>query len=273
LGYVEGRDFVIESRFADAKLDRLPALAAELVALKVDVIVTVNTSSAKAAKDATVTIPIVMGGSTDPVENGLVASLARPGGNVTGATFSPGPDIAGKAFELFKEAVPRISRVAVLWDSSGLADRLSVGVQQSVAPKLGITLLPHDVKTLAELTAALAAITLERADGLYVFSNLINSKHSDLILQFAAQKRLPTMLADSDWVGISGGLMSYAANGNNARRRAATFVDKILKGAKPADLPVEQPTKFELIINLKTAKTLGLTIPPAVLARADEVIQ
>ena len=176
LGYVEGRTFVIEGRFADAKVDRLPVLAAELVALQVDVIVAANTTSAKAAKEATATIPIVFIGSTDPVGQGLVASLARPGGNVTGVTSSAGPEIAGKGLELLKEAVPRISRVAVLYSSEQLFDP-AVGVQRSVAPKLGITLLPHDVKTLNELTAALAAITRERADGLFVF-NSFNHRHA-----------------------------------------------------------------------------------------------
>ena len=269
LGYVEGRTFVIEGRFADAKVDRLPALAADLVAVQVDVLVAANGTSAQAAKAATATIPIVFIGPTDPVGLGLVASLARPGGNVTGVTSSVGSEIAGKALELFKEAVPRISRVAVLSDqTSGPA----VDVLRGVAPKLEITLLPHDVKTLAELTAALVAITQERADGLFPFNTPIIGTHSNLILEYAARNRLPTMYDDGDVVE-EGGLMSYYSNPLDVRRRAARFEDKILKGAKPADLPVEQPTKFDLVINLKTAKALGLTIPPSVLARADEVIQ
>jgi putative tryptophan/tyrosine transport system substrate-binding protein len=272
LGYVDGRDFLIESRFADEQFDRLPVLAAELVALKVDVLVTVGTRTVQAAKAATATIPIVMAGVTDPVEHGIVASLARPGGNVTGTTYSPGPEIHGKGLELLKEAMPRISRVAVLWNSSEIVQGPAVRVQQRVAPKLGITLLPHDTKTLDELTAALATITRERADGLYVFGNFINSKHSDLILAFAAQNHLPTMYDDSDRVQ-EGGLMSYFTNGADVRRRAATFVDKILKGAKPGDLAIEQPTKFDLVVNLKTAKALGLTIAPSILARADQIIQ
>ena len=267
LGYVEGRTFIIEGRFADAKVDRLPALAAELVALQVDVIVAANTTSAQAAKAATATIPIVFIGPTDPVGLGLVASLARPGGNVTGVTSSVGAEIAGKALELFKEAVPRISRVAVLSDQTyGPA----VDVLRRVAPKLAITLLPHDVKTPAELTAALAAITQERADGLFPFnSSIINS---DLILEFAARNRLPTMYDDGDVVEL-GGLMSYYSSPLDVRRHAARLVDKILKGAKPGDLPVEQPTKFDLFVNLKTAKALGLTIAPSILARADQIIQ
>ena len=226
LGYVEGRTFVIEGRFADAKVDRLPALAAELVALQVDVIVAANTTSAKAAKAATATIPIVFIGRTDPVGQGLVASLARPGGNVTGVTSSVGAEIAGKGLELFKEAVPRISRVAVLYSSDQLYDPV-LHVLRSVAPKLGITLLPHDVKTLNELTAALAAITQERADGLFLLDAQIIGTHFDLILEFAARNRLPTMYDDGDVVEL-GGLMSYYSNPLDVRRRAARFVDKIL---------------------------------------------
>jgi len=259
---------VIETRFAEGKVDRLPTLAAELVALQVDVIVAANTSSARAAKAATATIPIVFLGGTDPVGQGLVASFARPGGNVTGVTASPGPEIAGKALGLFKEAVPRISRVAVLSDQTyGPA----VDVLRRVAPKLAITLLLHDVKTLAELTAALVTITQERADGLFPFNSSIIG-YSDLILEFAARNRLPTMYDDGDVVEL-GGLMSYYSNPVDVRRRAATFVDKILKGAKPVDMPVEQPTKFDLFVNLKTAKALGLTIAPSILARADQIIQ
>jgi putative tryptophan/tyrosine transport system substrate-binding protein len=177
LGYVEGQHFAVEIRFADVKLDRLPGLAAELVALPVDVIVTIGTPTVKAAKEATATIPIVMAGSADPVEHGLVASLARPGGNVTGVTHSPGPEISGKGIELLKEAVPTVSRVAVLWDSSGIHEGLSLENQKMVARQLGLTLLPFDAKTLDELKAALAAIPRERANGLFVFPNFINGKH------------------------------------------------------------------------------------------------
>jgi putative ABC transport system substrate-binding protein len=269
LGYVEGRDLVIESRFAEGKVDRLPALAAQLVALQVEVLVAANTSSAKAAKAATATIPIVFIGSSDPVGAGLVASFARPGGNVTGVTASPGPEIAGKGLELFKEAVPRISRVAVLYSSEQLYDP-SVHVQRRAAPKLGITLLPHNARTLGELTAALAAITRERADGLFLFGS---DQRTPLILEFATRNRLPTMCDDGDLVEEGGALMSYYSNPLDVRRRAARFVDKILKGAKPGDMPVERPMKFDLVINVKTVKALGLTIPPSVLARADEVIQ
>jgi putative ABC transport system substrate-binding protein len=272
LGYIEGQNLLIESRFADAKVDQLPGLAADLVQRRVDLIVTIGTPPVQAAKEATATIPIVMAGSADPVEHGLVTSLAQPGGNVTGVTHSPGPEISGKGIELLKEAVPTVSRVAVLWDSSGIHEGLSLENQKVVARKLGVALLPFDAKTLDELNAALATIPRERANGLFVFPNFINGKHQQLILDFAATNRLPTMFQETSWVE-NGGLMSYYTNWGRLRERAAVFVDKILKGAKPADLPVEQPTKFQLVINLKTAKALGLTIPPAVLARADEVIE
>jgi putative ABC transport system substrate-binding protein len=272
LGYVEGRHFAVETRFADAKFERLPGLAAELVALPVDIIVTIGTPTAKAAKQATATIPIVMAGSADPVEHGLVASLARPGGNVTGVTHSPGPEISGKGIELLKEAVPTVSRVAILWDSSGIHEGLSLENQKMVARKLGLTLLPFDAKTLDELKAALAAIPRERANGLFVFPNFINAKHFELIMDFAKTQRLPTMHQGS-WDVEHGGLISYYTNWLDLRRRAAVFVDKILKGARPGDLPVEQPTKFDLVINLKTARALALTIPPSILAQASQVIQ
>jgi putative tryptophan/tyrosine transport system substrate-binding protein len=271
LGYVERRDFVIEGRFADGRLDRLPALAAELVALGVDVMYANGGVSAKAAKEATARIPIVFKRAGDPVEDGLVASLARPGGNVTGVTLDPGIEIAGKQLQLFKEVVPRISRVAVLGASGGSGPR--VRVLRRVAPKLGITLLLHDdAKTVAALTATLAAITGERADGLFVFGTAINNHEDQRILEFAVRNRLPTMYDDSEFVGY-GGLMSYDTNTTHVGLKVATLVDKILKGAKPGDIPVERPTKFDLTVNLKAAKALGLTIPPSVLARADEVIQ
>ena len=272
LGYVEGQNLLIESRFADAKVDQLPGLAADLVRRNVDLIVTIGTPPVQAAKEATATIPIVMAGSADPVEHGLVASLAQPGGNVTGVTHSPGPEISGKGIELLKEAVPTVSRVAVLWDSSGIHEGLSLENQKVVARKLGVTLLPFDAKTLDELNAALVAIPRERANGLFVFPNFINGKHWQLILDFAATNRLPTMFQETWWVE-KGGLMSYYTNWGRLRERAAIFVDRILKGAKPGDLPVEQPTKFDLVISLKTAKALGLTIPPTVLSRADKVIE
>jgi putative ABC transport system substrate-binding protein len=272
LGYIEGRNVLIEARFADAKVGQLPALAVDLVQRNVDVIVTIGTPPVKAAKEATATIPIVMAGSADPVEHGLVATLARPGGNVTGVTHSPGPQIAAKGLELLKDAVPMISRVGVLWDSSGIHEGLSLQEQQRAAPALGITLLPIDAKTLPELTAALSEMKRQHVDGLFVFPNFINDKHERLILDFASTNRLPTMCQDSGFVE-HGGLMSYYTNWDRLRERAAVFVDKILKGVKPRDLPVEQPAKFDLVVNVKTAKALGLTIPPSVLAQADEIIQ
>jgi putative tryptophan/tyrosine transport system substrate-binding protein len=272
LGYVEGQNLLIESRFADAKVDQLPGLAADLVRRNVDLIVTIGTPPVQAAKEATGTIPIVMAGSADPVEHGFVASLAQPGGNVTGVTHSPGPEISGKGIELLKEAVPTVSRVAVLWDSSVIHEGPSLENQKIVARKLGVTLLPFDAKTLDELNAALVAIPRERANGLFIFPNFINGKHARLILDFAATNRLPTMFQET-WSVENGGLMSYYTNWDRLRERAAIFVDRILKGAKPGDLPVEQPTKFDLVISLKTAKALGLTIPPSVLARADEVLR
>jgi putative ABC transport system substrate-binding protein len=271
LGYVEGEHFVIESRFADANLDRLPELAAELVQLQVDVIVTLGTPTVRAAKNATTTIPIVMAGSGNPVELGLVASLARPGGNITGVTHTPGPEMAGKGLALLKEAAPAVSRVAVFWDAGAIHEEISLKEQQAAAEALGITLLPMEVKTLDDLKAAFAAITLSRAEGLFVFPNFINGKHQNLIVDFAVANQLPTLFQSTGAVR-AGGLISYYTNWPDLRRRAATYVDKILKGAKPADLPVEQPTKFELVINLKTAKALGLTMPPSLLLLADEVL-
>ena len=266
-GYVEGQSFVIEGRFADTNVDWLPALAAQLVALGVDVIFANGRAPAKAAMAATATIPIVFKLRGDPVELGLVPSLARPGGNLTGLTETPGPEIAGKRLELLKEAVPRISRVAVL-DAS----RSFVDVLQSVAPKLRIAVQHHDAKTLADLRAVLATITRQGADSLLVFGSAVTDKHLDLILKFAARNRLPTMYDDPDYVQ-QGILMSYSTSGADVGRSIATFVDKILKGAKPGDLPVEQPTKFDLAVNLRTARMLGLTIPPSIVARADQIIR
>jgi len=272
LGYIEGRNLVIESRFADTKMDELPGLAKDLVRVGVDIIVTIGTPTVQAAKEATATIPIVMAGSADPVEHKFVVSLGRPGGNVTGVTHSPGPEISAKGLQLLKEAVPAVSRVAILWDSSTLHEGLSLDAQRGVARAIDVKLLPLDVKTLDELTAAFATAARDDADALFVFPNFINDKHRRLILDFAARHRLPTMFQQQDAVA-AGGLMSYYSDWAALRRRAAVYVDKILKGAKPADLPVEQPTKFAFVINLKTAKALGLTIPQSLLGGADEVIE
>ena len=269
LGYAEGRNLVIERRFAERQAERLPALAAELVQLNVDVIVTITTPAALAAKAATSTIPIVMSGSANPVELGLVASLARPGGNVTGVTNSPGGVFTVKQLQLLKEAAPRISRVAVLMTSFSV-EALALSAMQAASAALGVAVVAFKVESPNQID--FDALGKLRADALYVFPNSINSRHSKAILAFAAENRLPAMYGERDVVE-AGGLMSYWTDWIALRRRAADFVDRILKGAKPADLPVEQPTRFELVINLKTAKALGITIPQALLLRADEVIQ
>jgi putative ABC transport system substrate-binding protein len=219
MGYAEGRNLVIESRFADAHFDRLPALAKDLVQAGVDIIVTIGTPTVQAAKEATTTIPIVMAGSADPVEHKLVTSLARPGGNVTGVTHSPGPQISGKGLQLLKEAVPALSRAAILWDSSAVHEGLSLDAQREVAQAIGIKLLPLDVKTLDELTAAFATAIREHVDSLFVFPNFINNKHLMLILDFAATHRLPTMFQDDRSVA-AGGLMSYYELGRSASARS-----------------------------------------------------
>jgi putative ABC transport system substrate-binding protein len=275
LGYVEGRDYLIHARFADTDNSRLPALAKELIADDVDIIVTIGTPTVAAAKSATATIPIVMAGSADPVEHGLVASLRHPGGNITGVTHSPGPEFAGKGLELLKEVAPNISRVAILWDSSGIHESLSLDAQQVVATKLGLTLLPHDVKDVRnadDLAAIFSAVEKEGADSLFVFPNFVNGKYAGKITIFASESRLPAMYQDT-WFTDVGGLISYYTNWLSLRRKAAFYVDKIIKGAKPADLPVEEPTTFELVVNLKAAKALGLSVPSTILTRADVVTE
>jgi len=269
LGYAEGRNLVIEWRSADRKAERLPNLAAELVRLNVDVIVTITTPAALAAKAATSTIPIVMAGSADPVGLGLVASLARPGGNVTGVTNSPSGVFSVKQLQLLKETAPRISRVATLMTSSSF-EATALSDMQAASAALGVTVVAFKVESPNQID--LDALGKLRADALYVFPNPINGKHTNAILAYAAENRLPAMYGEREYVE-DGGLMSYWTDWVALRRRAADFVDRILKGAKPADLPVEDPIKFELVINLKTAKALGLTIPQSLLLRADEVIQ
>ncbi len=272
LGYVEGQNLAIEGRFAERKLERLPALAAELAQLKVDVIVTLTTPAALAAKNATTTIPVVMAGSADPVELGLIASLARPGGNVTGVTSDPGPGFLGKQLQLLKEAAPRVSRVAALQDLSISPDARSLSELQAAVHALGVTILAADVRSPQDFDRAFTTLPRERADALIVAPNTLNGTYTQRILDFARQQRLPTMFGAGDPVR-AGGLMSYWANWDELRRRAARYVDKILKGAKPGDLPVEEPTKFKLVVNLKTAKALGLKLPQSLLVRANEVIQ
>jgi putative ABC transport system substrate-binding protein len=271
LGYVEGQNITIESRYAAGRLDRLPDLAAELVTLGVDIIVARGEAAARAAKQATGTIPIVMATSGDPVGTGLVVSLARPGGNVTGLS-SMAPDTAGKRLQLLKQAVPRVSRVAFLYPLTFAASVLEVKEAQVTAPALGLTVHPLGVRAPDDLGRAFDAMTREHADALIIGGDPLTTSQQKRILEFAAKRRLPGMYFWAEFVQ-AGGLMAYGPSLPDMYRRAATYVDKILKGAKPADLPVEQPTKFELAINMKTAKALGLTIPPSVLVRADRVIQ
>ena len=271
LGYAEGKTIVIEYRYAEGKRDRLPELAGELVRLKVDVIVAFSTLAALPAKKATAAIPIVMV-SGDPVGTGLVASLARPGGNVTGLTaFSP--DLVGKRLELLKQAVPQLVRVAVLWDADGPSKILEFKEAEATAPALGLQLQSLGVRAPhPDLEGALAAASKGRAQGLVVLNNPLTLTYRAQIGGMALGHRLPSMFDGREY-SEAGGLMSYGANVSDLFRRAATFVDRILKGAKPGELPIEQPSKFELVINLKTTKALGLTIPPSLLQRADQMIE
>ena len=269
LGYAEGQNIRIEYRWAEGRDERLQGLAAELVHLKVDVIVTAGTG-ALAAKNATTSIPIVMAATANPVGLGLVASLARPGGNVTGLT-GQGDELPGKWMQLLKETVPRVSRVAVLWDPASSAE--SVRASETAARSLGIRLQTLKVGRPDDFAAAFAKAQKNRTEAIIVLGSASFYAHRARLVELAAKYRLPTMYDQKEFVVGSGGLMSYGANFHDLFRRAAGYVDKILKGAKPADLPIEQPTKFELAINLKTAKALGLTIPPLLLLRADQVIQ
>jgi putative tryptophan/tyrosine transport system substrate-binding protein len=271
LGYVEGKNIVIEWRSSDGKLDRLPALAAELVRLKVEVIVTGGGSSTRAAKEATSTIPIVMQQDNDPVGNGFVASLARPGGNITGlATLAP--EISGKRLELLKETIPKLSRVAVLGTSTSPDNAQSLREVELATGALGVKLQYLDVLDPKDIEASFRAASKGRADAVLTLTSIILLNHRTQVAELAVKSRLPAIYPQTEYTE-AGGLMYYGANILDLYRRAATYVDKILKGAKPADLPVEQPIKFELVINLKTAKQIGLTIPPNVLARADRVLK
>jgi putative ABC transport system substrate-binding protein len=274
LGYAEGRNLVIERRYGQPKPEQLPELAAELVRLKVKLIATDSTPAAVAAKRATVTIPIVLVGGATPVEAGLVRSLAKPGGNVTGLTDGLGPDFVSKQLELLKQVAPKMTRVAVFLNSTNRDEAETLNGLQAGARTLGVTLVLVDVKTTKQFDrlSFAAEMTRTRVEGFWVNPTVVNWEHRAHIVDFAATHRLPAVYGDRAWVD-TGGLMAYSTSWPVLRRRAAVYVDKILKGANPADLPIENPTKFELVINLRTAKTLGLTIPPAVLARADEVIQ
>jgi len=271
MGYVEGKNFTLEYRSAEGKFDRLPALAAELIRLNVDVIVTQGTPAAAAAKNATSTIPIIVSGGTDPVATGLVSSLARPGGNITGVTIM-NEELAGKRLELLKETSPKVSRIGVLWNSANPGAAVVFKQTQSAAQELRLSLQSLEVQTVNDLQGAFEAATRSGVNGLALLATSPITDHLKLVADLAVKNRLPSIYDRSDFVE-AGGLMSYGPNVPDMSRRAAVYVDKVLKGANPGDLPVERPTKFELVINLKTAKVLGLTIPPVVMMRAEKVIK
>lgn len=272
LGYVEGKNVAFEYRWAGGKADRLPGLAAELARLKVDIIVTEGTPPVLAARKATSAIPIVMASSGDPVGAGLISSLARPGGNITGLS-SITADLGGKTLELLKEIVPRLTHVAILRPADNPLVDIFLKNTETPAQALGLKLIPLRFRGPDDFESLFRSATKEGANGLLVLGTpIISSAHRKRIVELAAKSRLPAVYTTRAWVDDSGGLMSYGADRIDMYRRAAHYVDKILKGAKPGDLPVEQPVKFELVINLKAAKALGLTIPPEVLSRADRVI-
>ena len=271
LGYVEGESIVIEYRWADGKLDRLPGFVVDLVHAKVDVIVSSATPAIRFAKEQTSTIPIIMAGVTDPVGNGFVSSLAHPGGNITGLTHLS-QDLSGKRLELLKEVVPRLLRVAVLWNPNQPGLPAAFKETQVAAQALKVTLISTEVRNREEIERVLSGLRKERPQALLELPDPLTFFNRQLITDFAAKHKLPGMYSFREWVD-AGGLMSYGTSFPDLFWRAATYVDKILKGTKPADLPVEQPMKFELVINLKTAKQIGVTIPPDVLARANKVIK
>jgi putative tryptophan/tyrosine transport system substrate-binding protein len=271
LGWIEGKNIVFERRYAENRVERLPELAAELVRLNVDVIVGIGTLAPLAAKRATTTIPIVMTAAGDPLGSGLVASLARPGGNVTGMSLMA-PDLGGKRLELLKELLPRLARVAVLWNAANPYPALVFKETQAAGRTVGIEVQSLEVRGPRDFDGAFEALRRQRPDALITVEDPLTFNYMKLIADFAAGQLLPTLHGFREDVA-AGALMSYGANLADLLRRAAGYVDKILKGAKPADLPVQQPTKFELVINQRTAKALGLEIPPTLLARADEVIE
>jgi ABC-type uncharacterized transport system substrate-binding protein len=271
LGYTEGKNIAFEYRYAEGKLDRLPALVDELVRLNVDVLLTPSTPAAVAGKNATRTIPIVFYSGSDPVAAGLVDSLARPGGNITGFT-TVSAVLAGKRLELLREIVPKLARVAALWNPQDPSSAQSWKESQLPAREMGLQLHSMEVSRADKFESAFKEATKASSAALALMASPFFFSNQKQIVDLAAKHRLPAIYANGEFVG-SGGLMSYGADEDEAYRRAAVFVDKILKGTKPADIPVEQPTKFELVINLKTAKQIGLTIPPNVLARADRVMK
>jgi putative tryptophan/tyrosine transport system substrate-binding protein len=271
LGYVEGQNVRFEPRWAKGDSDRLQKLAADLVGHKVDLIVTAGASSAIVAKQATSTIPIVMATGTDPVELGLVAGLRQPGGNVTGMA-SLQSELAGKRLELVRAIAPHVHRIAILWDERNPGSRLAVHETEAAAGRAGFTITSLPVRSPADLEAAFATLIRDRAGALNIVPSPMLFSHRARLAELAVKHRLPTVVGSREYVE-AGGLAGYGTDYPELFRRAASFVDKILKGAKPADLPVEQPTKFELVINLKTAKALGLIMPPSLLLRADQVIE
>jgi putative ABC transport system substrate-binding protein len=271
LGYVDGRNLSIEWRWSEGKPDRFPALAMELVALRPDVIVASGTQAIRAAMEATSAIPIVMTTSSYPERIGFVKSLARPGGNVTGLS-NVGPELSGKRLELLKEIAPNVFRVAVLWNPASTVEPLALQELLTAGAAINVEIQSVEVRSPDDFSAAFAAVSSSRAHAMLALGNPINFRGRQLIADFALRSGLPSIYAERLFVE-AGGLMSYAPSFTDSFRRAAIYIDKILKGAKPGDLPVEQPTKFELVINLKTAKALGLTIPPSLLLRADQVIE
>ena len=271
LGYVEGKSLAIESRWADDKYERLPDLAVELVGLNVEVIVLRTTPAAVAARRVAPTLPIVILSAIDPVGAGLVASLAKPGGTITGLT-TLAPDLSAKRVQLLKEVLPRLSRLAVLWNSANPANTAGWRQTEEAARTLGVQLQSRQVEGAKDFERAFGLIAKDRPDALLIVEDALMVGHTKQIADFAIRERLPTM-AGSPTAVVNGSLIGYGPNVREMARRGAYYVDKILKGAKPADLPVEQPTTFELVINLKTAKALGLTIPQSILTRADEIIQ
>ena len=270
-GYSEGRNLLFERRFSEGHAERFPEFAAEMVRLGVDCIIAITTPAALAAKHATPTIPIVIPTAIDPVGTGLVASLARPGGNLTGLSVLA-PELNGKRLELLKEVVPGMNRVAVFWNAANPANASAWQETQAAALALGLRLHSQDVQGTQDFEGTLAFTALAHPDALFVLDDALIGMHRRQIAEFATQRHLPSMFASREPV-VAGGLMSYGPSLPDLFRRAATYVDKILTGTKPADLPVEQPMKFELVINLKAAKTLGITMPPSLLLLADEVIQ
>jgi putative ABC transport system substrate-binding protein len=272
LGYQLGENVAIEYRFADGEIERLPALAADFVRLRVDIIVTGFNPLTEAAMKATTTIPIVMTTGLDPVRAGLVASLARPGGNVTGLTVDAGGEIFAKRFEMLKEALPGVSRVGILFNPDVAATRTRLTAMMEIAPTLGLTTIPAEARGLDSLEQAFALMVRERVQACVMQGDSVLFNHRSQIAEMALKNRLPAVSTQRE-LAEAGFLLTYGADVGDLYRRAAAFVDKIFKGAKPADLPIEQPIKFELAINLKTAKALGVIVPPLLLARADEVIE